>query len=262
MPGKQSSTAPKVPPKKQPAKARAAGASRVVSNRASNSATRGVSKGARSGPDKTTATTTAKPPAAGTDTPAPSVVERDAMRALVERNYATLRDIARRKLRRSPMSRTMSPTSLVAEGIVRLMKQRTLPASAPHLSGLATILMAQALSDRAKIRRATKRNSGAQPLPIGTDVPLDRRLGRSGETVAARPEVRRQELVAQMELIGREHPRRMEVVTLHLVLGIPLAEVARMLAISERTAFRELAAGRDALALALKVAGKARDVER
>lgn len=184
------------------------------------------------------------------------------MRALVERNYATLRDIARRKLRRSPMSRTMSPTSLVAEGIVRLMKQRTLPASAPHLSGLATILMAQALSDRAKIRRATKRNSGAQPLPIGTDVPLDRRLGRSGETVAARPEVRRQELVAQMELIGREHPRRMEVVTLHLVLGIPLAEVARMLAISERTAFRELAAGRDALALALKVAGKARDVER
>jgi DNA-directed RNA polymerase specialized sigma24 family protein len=190
------------------------------------------------------------------------VVERDAMRALVERNYATLRDIARRKLRRSPMSRTMSPTSLVAEGIVRLMKQRTLPASAPHLSGLATILMAQALSDRAKIRRATKRNSGAQLLPIGTDVPLDRRLGRSGETVAARPEVRRQELVAQMELIGREHPRRMEVVTLHLVLGIPLAEVARMLAISERTAFRELAAGRDALALALKVAGKARDVER
>ena len=240
--------------KKQPAKAGTAGAS----HDASNGAARGVPKGARSGADKTTAKTTAT----STATPAPSAVERDAMRALVERNYATLRDIARRKLRRSPMSRTMSPTSLVAEGIVRLMKQRTLPASAPHLSGLATILMAQALSDRAKIRRATKRNSGAQLLQIGTDVPLDRRLGRSGEAIAARPEVRRQELVAQMELIGREHPRRMEVVTLHLVLGIPLAEVARMLAISERTAFRELAAGRDALALALKVAGKARDVER
>jgi DNA-directed RNA polymerase specialized sigma24 family protein len=244
--------------KKQPAKAGAAGASHGASNGATNGAARGVPKGARSGADKTTAKTTAT----STATPAPSVVERDAMRALVERNYATLRDIARRKLRRSPMSRTMSPTSLVAEGIVRLMKQRTLPASAPHLSGLATILMAQALSDRAKIRRATKRNSGAQLLQIGTDVPLDRRLGRSGETVAARPEVRRQELVAQMELIGREHPRRMEVVTLHLVLGIPLAEVARMLAISERTAFRELAAGREALALALKLAGKARDAER
>jgi DNA-directed RNA polymerase specialized sigma24 family protein len=244
--------------KKQPAKAGTAGASHGASNGATNGAARGVPKGARSGADKTTAKTTAT----STATPAPSVVERDAMRALVERNYATLRDIARRKLRRSPMSRTMSPTSLVAEGIVRLMKQRTLPASAPHLSGLATILMAQALSDRAKIRRATKRNSGAQLLQIGTDVPLDRRLGRSGETVAARPEVRRQELVAQMELIGREHPRRMEVVTLHLVLGIPLAEVARMLAISERTAFRELAAGREALALALKLAGKARDAER
>ncbi|MFZ4750465.1 MAG: ECF-type sigma factor [Phycisphaerales bacterium] len=244
--------------KKQPAKAGTAGASHGASNGATNGAARGVPKVARSGADKTTAKTTATSTAA----PAPSVVERDAMRALVERNYATLRDIARRKLRRSPMSRTMSPTSLVAEGIVRLMKQRTLPASAPHLSGLATILMAQALSDRAKIRRATKRNSGVQLLPIGTDVPLDRRLGRSGETVAARPEVRRQELVAQMELIGREHPRRMEVVTLHLVLGIPLAEVARMLTISERTAFRELAAGREALALALKLAGKARDAER
>jgi hypothetical protein len=35
------------------------------------------------------------------------------------------------------------------------------------------------------------------------------------------------------------------------VLGIALPEVARMLAISERTAFRELAAGRAALAAAL-----------
>lgn len=198
----------------------------------------------------------------GATAPTPTAADRDAVRVLVERNYATLRDIARRKLRRSPLSRTMSPTSLVAEGIVRLMKQHSLPTTAPHLSGLATILMAQALSDRSKTRRATKRNSGARLLTIEDDVPHDRRLGRTGDGAASRPTVRRQELIAQMELIGREHPRRMEVVTLHLVLGIPLAEVARMLAISERTAFRELAAGREALALALKVAGKAGDGDR
>lgn len=141
---------------------------------------------------------------------------------LVERNYSTLREIARRKLHRSPLAKTMSPTSLVAESVVRLMRQRALPSTAPHLSGLATILMAQALSDRAK-----------------------------GRLAAARKSSRQAELIQQMELLGRQHPRRMEVVTLHLVLGIALPEVARMLAISERTAFRELATGRAALAAAL-----------
>jgi DNA-directed RNA polymerase specialized sigma24 family protein len=179
--------------------------------------------------------------------------EQDALRTLVERNYSTLREIARRKLHRSPLAKTMSPTSLVAESVVRLMRQRALPSTAPHLSGLATILMAQALSDRAKGRLAAKRNRGAKMLELGTDVPKDRRLGRSGEdaAAAARKSSRQAELIQQMELLGRQHPRRMEVVTLHLVLGIALPEVARMLAISERTAFRELAAGRAALAAAL-----------
>jgi DNA-directed RNA polymerase specialized sigma24 family protein len=185
--------------------------------------------------------------------------EHDALRALVERNYATLRDIARRRLRTSPLAKTMSPTSLVAESVVRLMKQRTLPTSAPHLSGLATILMAQALSDRAKVRRARKRNSGARMVQLDPETPRDRRLGRSAEDAGngVRAAARQAELVQQMETLGREHPRRMEVVTLHLVLGIPLPEVAAMLRISERTAFRELAAGRAALAMALDMeAGK------
>jgi DNA-directed RNA polymerase specialized sigma24 family protein len=185
--------------------------------------------------------------------------EHDALRTLVERNYATLREIARRRLRTSPLAKTMSPTSLVAESVVRLMKQRTLPTSAPHLSGLATILMAQALSDRAKVRRAGKRNSGARMMELDPETPRDRRLGRSADDASngARAAARQAELVQQMETLGREHPRRMEVVTLHLVLGIPLPEVAIMLRISERTAFRELAAGRAALALALDMdAGK------
>ena len=169
-----------------------------------------------------------------------------------------LRAIAARKLRRSSLSRSMSPTSLVAEGIVRLMKQRSVPASAPHLSGLATILMAQALSDRAKTRRASKRDAGSQVVSIGLDVPQDRRLDRSAKTAAPEDEGRSR-LVQEMERVGRTHPRRMEVVTLHLVLGIPLAEVARMLSVSERTAFRELAAGRASLAAALGMLPSARE---
>jgi len=184
--------------------------------------------------------------------------ERSELRTLVEQNYAMLRAIAARKLRRSSLSRSMSPTSLVAEGIVRLMKQRSVPASAPHLSGLATILMAQALSDRAKTRRASKRNAGSQVVSIGLDVPQDKRLDRSAKTAAPEDEGRSR-LVQEMERVGRTHPRRMEVVTLHLVLGIPLAEVARMLSVSERTAFRELAAGRASLAAALGMLPSARE---
>jgi DNA-directed RNA polymerase specialized sigma24 family protein len=197
--------------------------------------------------------TVRKPAAEQVSATLPAAEQRDALRTLVERNYATLREIARRRLRNSPLAKTMSPTSLVAESVVRLMKQRALPTSAPHLSGLATILMAQALSDRAKVRRAGKRNSGARMLPLHPELPSDRRLGRSGDDAdaVARTAGRQAELVQQMEALGREHPRRMEVVTLHLVLGIALSVVARMLQISERTAFRELASGRAALAAAL-----------
>jgi DNA-directed RNA polymerase specialized sigma24 family protein len=189
--------------------------------------------------------------------PPASAAERAQLRLLVERNYKELHAIASRKLRTSALRRTMSPTSLVAEGVVRLMKQRALPKTSPHLGGLATILMAQALSDRAKHRRASKRAGNAHCLRLGTDVPHDKRLGRGGERPKAeeRSQVQQHELLAGLEALGREHPRQMEIVALHLVLGIPLVEVARMVKVSERTAFRALAAGRAALALALGLGG-------
>lgn len=189
--------------------------------------------------------------------PPNTAAERAQLRLLVERNYKELHAIASRKLRTSALRRTMSPTSLVAEGVVRLMKQRALPKTSPHLGGLATILMAQALSDRAKHRRARKRAGNAKCLRLGTDVPHDKRLGRGGHRPKAeeRSQVQQHELLAEMEALGRENPRQMEIVALHLVLGISLEEVARMVKVSERTAFRELAAGRAALALALGLGG-------
>lgn len=44
----------------------------------------------------------------------------------------------------------------------------------------------------------------------------------------------------------------MEVLTLHVVGGIPLPRVAELVGISERTAYRELEAGRAALARTVK----------
>ena len=45
---------------------------------------------------------------------------------------------------------------------------------------------------------------------------------------------------------------RVEVLTLHVVGGIPLPRVAELVGISERTAYRELESGRTALARTVK----------
>jgi DNA-directed RNA polymerase specialized sigma24 family protein len=44
----------------------------------------------------------------------------------------------------------------------------------------------------------------------------------------------------------------MEVVTLHLVANIPLARTAELVGVSERTAYRDLQDGREALAHQLR----------
>ena len=53
--------------------------------------------------------------------------------SLVERNYAALREIAAREIRSRRVCRSISPTSLVGETMVRLMLQRAIPESDTHL---------------------------------------------------------------------------------------------------------------------------------
>jgi DNA-directed RNA polymerase specialized sigma24 family protein len=55
-----------------------------------------------------------------------------------------------------------------------------------------------------------------------------------------------------MERVAEALPRAMEVVTLHLVADIPLARTAELVGVSERTAYRDLVEGRNALAQELK----------
>lgn len=175
------------------------------------------------------------------------------LNALVAANYASLRDIAAREIRASRLARSISPTSLVAESVVRLMRQRTAPRTGPHLCGLATVLMAQAISDRAKLRRAAKRGGGKKPGPLSADVGVDRRTRRTGERADAASEggALRARLIEQMEALAHDRPRMVEVVTLHLVMGIPLPRVAALVGTSRRTAYRELEEGRALLAARL-----------
>lgn len=173
-----------------------------------------------------------------------------ALDALVAANYASLHAIAEREIRASRFARSISPSSLVAESMMRLVKQRTLPRTAPHLCGLAAVLMAHALSDRAKLRRAAKRGAGRRPVRLEPDVRSDGRTRKS--TVrpdeAAEGAAVRAKLLGHMEALARGRPRMIEIVTLHLVLGMSMEQVARLVGTSQRTAFRELREGRVLLA--------------
>jgi DNA-directed RNA polymerase specialized sigma24 family protein len=168
----------------------------------------------------------------------------------VESNYSELRRIASRQLRGSRLAGTMSPTSLVSESVMRLMRQRSLPSEPSHLRGLTTILMAQAMSDRMKLRRAVKRGKDRPHLPLPADVHRDGRRAstRDARASATAAPTAHQSLIAHMTELTRTHPRMMEIVTLHLVLDVPMPRIAELLGISERTGYRELSEGRRKLA--------------
>jgi len=167
------------------------------------------------------------------------------LHALIERDYASLRRIARRRIAAAKSADSISPTSLVAESVIRLVKQRSLPQNSPHLCGLATILMAQAIAERSRLRRTQKRGCVQRPVLLKGDVTQDGRRTRISEQQDSIPTA---ELLRHLEALGESIPRTMEVVTLHLVLGIQLERVAEMLSISNRTACRELLLGRKRLA--------------
>jgi RNA polymerase sigma factor (sigma-70 family) len=175
--------------------------------------------------------------------------------ALIEQHYATLRRIAARALRNRTHPGRLSPTSLIAESVIRLLQQRQKPSSEEHLRGLATVFMARVLADASKTRRRAKRGGGQSPKSIEDpeiEFDLSTRTGNPNAPSVIRSLVHRDALLAAMEELATEHPRKMEIITLHLVGDIPLARVATLVGVSERTAFRDLEAGRLALAAKLR----------
>lgn len=167
---------------------------------------------------------------------------QDTLARLVERNYASLRTIADREIAARKLARSVTPTSLVAETVVRLMRQRKIPRTAPHLCGLSTILMGQALADRARKARARKRNDGRRPLPLPEDLHVDRRSSLRGGS-DQKSALLRDRLLEALQSLAPKHPREMEVITLRLVLEMPMDRIAKLVGVSLRTAYRDLNEG-------------------
>ena len=174
---------------------------------------------------------------------------------LVEQHYSALRRIAERSIKSRSYPASMSPTSLVAESVMRLLQQRERPMRESHLRGLATVFMARVLADSAKSRLRQKRGGRAARRSLSdpsVSVELEAPSSGVGRRSADAPSVDRDELLGAMERVAEAMPRAMEIVTLHLVADIPLARTAELVGVSERTAYRDLQEGRKVLAEELR----------
>lgn len=174
---------------------------------------------------------------------------------LVEQHYYALRRIAERSIRSRSYPASMSPTSLVAESVMRLLQQRERPMRESHLRGLATVFMARVLADAAKSRLRQKRGGRTVRRSLtdpAVSVELSVQPPRGVQGTEGESSIDRDELLGAMERVAEALPRAMEVVTLHLVADIPLARTAELVGVSERTAYRDLQEGRKALARELR----------
>jgi RNA polymerase sigma factor (sigma-70 family) len=174
--------------------------------------------------------------------------DNDSLTALVECNYKALRSIASREIVQRKLQRTTTPTSLVAETVMRIMRQREQPTTGSQLCGLATIMMTRALADRTRRTRARKRGAGRRGVELDDGIERDlrtdggKRVATSAASGAANVALQSR-VLSCLESLSRDKPREVEVLTLHLILGLPIEKVAKLMAVSRRTAYRCLADG-------------------
>jgi RNA polymerase sigma factor (TIGR02999 family) len=161
---------------------------------------------------------------------------------LVERVYATLRNLAVAQLRGERREHTLQPTALVHEAYLRLVGQRAVDwRDRAHFFGLAAVTMRRVLVDHARRRKAKRRDPGAVPQPI-TVATAD---GEAADLL---------DLDRALDLFAQRFPRQAKVVEMRYFSGLEFEEVALALDLSLRTVKRDWSFARawlrDALAAA------------
>ena len=132
----------------------------------------------------------------------------------------------------------LHPTGLVHEIFLRIGRHPPRAwDSRRHFFGAVAQACEQVLVDLARTRNALKRGGGRPPVPL-TFVAgelADRTHARAAAEVG---------LPAALERLAREYPRAAEVARLRYMLGLPNADVARILGVSESTVEKDWAFAR------------------
>jgi RNA polymerase sigma factor (TIGR02999 family) len=153
----------------------------------------------------------------------------DAEERLLAVVYAELQRLARAQLRRERPGHTLETTALVHEAYLRLLGQRAVDwHDRGHFFALASTMMRRVLVDYARSRLAGKRAHLRQPLSVVDAL-----------SAAPGPGVELLDLDRALDLLGREHERAARIVEMRFFGGLDNHEIARVLALSERTVDRE-----------------------
>jgi RNA polymerase sigma factor (TIGR02999 family) len=142
--------------------------------------------------------------------------------------YEELHRLARVHMARQRPGHTLQPTALVNEAFLKMCRPEEVAwTDRPHFLRVAATAMRQILVDHARKRNADKRRDP------GRRVELDGLVGeferRSGGILA---------LDAALERLQQHDPELVKLVELRFFGGHEVAEAARLLGISERTAYR------------------------
>jgi RNA polymerase sigma factor (TIGR02999 family) len=143
--------------------------------------------------------------------------------------YRELRQRAAAHLRREGPNPTLRPTELVHEAYLRLRAQSAGWENREQFFGIASRLMRRILVDRARTRKAAKRDHGIR-------VTLD-----ESALLASAPAVDLVALDQALEELAKLDPRQERLVELRFFAGLSLPEAARVLEISAATASRDWA---------------------
>ena len=167
---------------------------------------------------------------------------------MVADQYGALRALAERQVmaeRARTGQQTISPTSLLGETFRRLVQQETKIANPDHLAAIATMLFVRIIADRRRRRLTIKRGGGAKQRPLGEGVAQsDARSPAEQSAHMSDLDVLHDKL-AELAQIS---PRRAEALSLHMIGGITIPNVAKLLNVSVATVERDLALARAWLA--------------
>jgi RNA polymerase sigma factor (TIGR02999 family) len=156
--------------------------------------------------------------------------DRRAYDAAYAQVYPVLKRLARGQKRRAAPNDDANTTSIVNDACLKLMRSAS-PKDEAHFYAIAATAMRQILIDRARRRRAEKHGGGE----------ITSLEGRAGvaETVSSLPNVDVLALDQVLTRLAAVDERLARVVEWRCFAELELAEIGRVMEISERTARRE-----------------------
>lgn len=155
-----------------------------------------------------------------------SAGERNAIHQLIPLVYDELREIAASQLKHERVDHTLQPTALVNEAFLRLVGQtRVQWQGKAHFRAVAATIMRRILVDHARHRKADKRTTEGQRVPLH-DTLLPSVSPQPVDVVAVN------DLLEQLAGMNR---RQAQVFELRCFGGLDVKETAEVMEVSEAT---------------------------